>query len=86
MLLDNLDLLEDRGLSLNMSGKTFKKFMSGDIPINEQKLYKVDIWVGAYPLKILVFSDSSSTARLALSKLFPKARVYFAKETSGKIS
>lgn len=84
ILLDNFHLIGERGLELTMSGKTFKKIFPYEIIMNEQKLYKVRIWVGGYPTKVLVFSDGGGSARMIASKLYPKARVFDAKELKGR--
>lgn len=84
ILLDNMDLIGDRGLQLTMSGKTFKKIFPYEIIINEQKLYKVRVWVGGYPTNVLVFSDGGASARMIASKLYPKATVFDAKEIKTK--
>jgi hypothetical protein len=86
LLLKNFDLIGSRGLKLTMSGDAFNKIMPDINQINEQKMFKVDLWVGAYPIKVVIFSDNSNTARIVAGKLFPQARVYFASEIKGKIS
>jgi len=85
LLLKNFDLIGDRGLTLTMSGKLSKMLVPETYIINEQKLFKVDIWVGAYPTKVVVYADNSAAARVVTGKLFPNARVFSASELRGRL-
>ena len=44
------------------------------------KQYKVKMWVGAIPTKVVVTAQSSINALLVARKLYPTAKVISAKE------
>jgi hypothetical protein len=67
-----------------MSGKLVKMLVPETYLVNEQKLFKVDIWIGAYPTKVIVYSDNGASARVVAGKLFPKARIFSASELRGR--
>jgi hypothetical protein len=85
ILLNNFELIGDKGLGIEMSGEAFKNIVPDENELNEQKAYKVDMWVGSFPIKVIIFSGNSVTARMAAGKLFPKARVNFASEIKGNL-
>ena len=85
ILLDNFHFIGDRGLELTMSGKLAKMLVPETYMVNEQKLFKVDIWIGAYPTKVIVYSDNSASARVVAGKLFPNAKIFSASELRGRL-
>ena len=84
ILLDNFHLIGNRGLELQMSGKLVKMLVPETYLVNEQKLFKVDILIGAYPNKVIVYSDNGASARVVAGKLFPKVRIFSASELRGR--
>lgn len=85
ILLNNFHLIGNKGLELSMSGKLAKMLTPELNQINEQKAFKVDIWIGGFPSKVIVYSDSSGAARLIVGKLFPKATIYNSTEVRGRL-
>jgi hypothetical protein len=85
LLLNNFHLIGDRGLELTMSGKLAKMLTPETYIVNEQKLFKVDIWIGAYPTKVIIYSDNSASARVVAGKLYPKAKIFSASELRGRL-
>lgn len=85
MLLANFQILTDNGLELKMSGKTAKKVMPGhNGVIKEQKQFLVNIWVGGYNTKAIIFASNGSRAVELTRKLYPTARVAGATEIKRK--
>lgn len=81
MLLANFQILTDNGLELKMSGSTAKKVMPGhNTVIKEQKQFLVNIWVGAYNTKAIIFASNGSRAVELAKKLYPNTRVASATE------
>lgn len=64
---------------------SFQSIKSQDDILLEQKLFKVNLWLGVYKTQIVVFSDNSASARVVAKKLFPNAKVFSAEPISGKI-
>lgn len=58
---------------------------SKDEVLLEQKLFKVNIWLGPYKTQVVVFSDNSASARILAGKLYPNAKVFGAEPIRGKI-
>ena len=85
ILLDNFHLIGDKGLELTMSGKLAKMLVPEAYIVNEQKLFKVDVWVGGYPTKVIIYSDNSASARVVAGKLYPKAKIFSASELRGRL-
>ena len=80
LLVNNFHWIGDRGLGLNMSGKTARLVMPNEEVLKEQKLFKVNLWLGAFNTSAVVLAGNSSSAREVASRLFPNARVYSATE------
>jgi len=85
ILLDNLHLIGEKGVQLTMSGKAFKKIIPDIYPMNEQRMFKVSLWFGAFNTITLVYAHNSSNAMTIAGKMFPKARVYSATQLKGKL-
>lgn len=85
ILLDNFHLIGDKGLKLTMSGRLLKMLSPKLKNINEQKAYKVDIWIGGFRSKLLIYANTGGGARLIARKLFPKATIYNASEFRTRI-
>ncbi len=45
-----------------MNGKTFKKIMPDIYPLKEENLYKVNMWLGSYSTKAIVFAANGAVA------------------------
>lgn len=80
LLINNFHLIGDKGLGMQMSGKTARLLMPKDEVLKEQKLFKVNLWLDAFNTSAVVLAGNSSSAREVASRLFPNARVYSAKE------
>lgn len=78
ILLDNFNLIGDRGLYLNMSGKTAKEVI--DEYSYEGKSYIVNFSLHGYKSKIKVFSTNNARARKIAKELLPKAKIFNAFE------
>ncbi len=85
LLINNFHLIGDRGLGMQMSGKTARLVMPKDEVLKEQKLFKVNLWLGAFNTSAVVYANNSSSAREIAVRLFPKARVFSATEIKGRI-
>lgn len=89
LLLNNLDYIG--GASLVMSDKTFRKIIPDGYPMNEQrklheqKLFKVDMWLGSFSTKALIFANDGGVAIALAKKMYPRATVYGAKQVKGKL-
>lgn len=85
LLLDNPEFIGERGLKLTMSGRSVKKILPDLNSLNEGKMFKVNLWFGAYDTVALVYAHSSSSAMTIAGKMFPKARVFSATEFKGRL-
>ena len=78
ILINNFKLIGDRGLFLNMSGKTAKEVI--DEHSNEGKSYIVNFSLNGFRSKIKVYSTNNSRARKLASELLPNAKIFNAVE------
>lgn len=70
---------------LELIQTSFESINSQDDILLEQKLFKVNLWLGAYKTQVIVFSDNSSSARVVAGKLYPTARIFTAEPIKGKV-
>ena len=78
LLVNNFHWIGDRGLGLQMTGKTAKEFI--DEHSNEGKSYIVNFSLNGYRSKIKVFSTNNSRARKIATELLPNAKIFNAVE------
>ena len=78
ILIDNFNLIGDRGMCLSMKGKTAKEVI--DEHSSEGKSYIVNFSLNGYKSKIKVFSSNISRARKIASEILPNAKIFNAKE------
>jgi len=78
ILIDNFNLIGNRGLYLKMTGKTAKEVI--DEHSNEGKSYIVNFSLNGFRSKIKVYSTNNSRARKLASELLPNAKIFNAYE------
>jgi len=80
ILIDNFNLIGDRGLYLKMSGKAAKEVIDEN---TNDKSYMVKFSMNGYRSKIKVYASNITRARQVASKLLPIAKIFNVTEIKG---
>lgn len=78
ILIDNFNLIGDKGLQLKMTGKTAKEFI--DEASGDGKSYIVNFSLNGFKSKIKIFSGNNYQARKLAKEILPGAKIFNAVE------